>query len=298
MGNAIRAHCLYACNQIDIDLATFFSNTGDAHNIREIKNTELVAQHLIEYPNQNAICVIEVVCNNWSEILRYKLSYSKWAKTVPNLSNAEQFFSHKVRFNSVKLWQDFYQLYKDPSWPVCATFEDISSLPDKIQKEIFSAYQEPEIEITSEGSLAEWLTTCYYDNLTIPKKQKFSGSKILELEDYLNGKIDVLREVCTQTLRWVWNRQRSDYFYQKMLTVNHKYLVWLDNIKHATHCVSNNIKIDNKFDTWEQALIIAKICNQYNISPENIKWDNTGCNNTSNNLYLENFKRTYHGKTI
>jgi|688.fasta_scaffold476987_2 hypothetical protein len=297
MGNSILAHCLYACNRVDTDLATFFSNTGNAHKIRRLNNTELDAQHLIEFPNPDVICVVEVVCNNWTEILRYKLSYEKWVKATPELHNAVQFFSYNIKTNSVKLWQEFYQLYKDPSWPQCLRFGDIASLPDEIQKEILLVYQEPIMALSSEDILAEWLTTCYYDCLTTPPQQVFPGSKILDLQNYLNGKIDILLEVCTQTLGWVWNQQRSDNFYQAMLTANHKYLVWLDNIKHATYCLSNNINIDYKFDTWEQALIIAKLCNQNSIAPENIKWDNTGCNNTSNNLYLENFKRTYHGKS-
>lgn len=298
MGNSILAHCLYACNQVDTNLATFFSNTGNAHKIRVLNNTELDAQHLIEYPNPDAICVVEVVCNNWAEILRYKLSYSKWFNAVPDLLNAEQFFSYTVKSNSVKLWQEFYQSYKDPSWPLCTRFEDIVSLPDNIQKEILSVYQEPTIEISSESELAEWLTICYSDCLDATQKQVFPESKILDLQDYLDGKIDTLQDVCTQTLGWTWNQQRSDNFYQAMLTANRKYFAWLDNIIHAANCVSTNVNIDYRFDVWEQALLIAKLCNQYGIALENIKWDNAGCNKTSNNLYLENFKRTYHGKTI
>lgn len=178
MGNTILAHALYACNKIDIDLKNLFSKTGNAHKISGVNCTDLYAAHLVEAPVENSNCVIEVKCNDWSELLRIKFSYSKWYQDEPKLSNFEKFFTYRPKDNSDDLWQQFYTTFKDPSWPDCETFEQLIFLPDHIQSEILSVYTPPNRVIVSDTDLAEYLTQCYYDHLA---KQMFRTKKILQV---------------------------------------------------------------------------------------------------------------------
>lgn len=298
MGNTILAHALYACNQTDLDLLTFFSHTSDAHKIRFYNNTNFVAWHLVEYPKDDCNCVVQIICQGWSEVLRIKMSYSKWFKEFPNLQNFEKFFSYNATPQDQKLWQDFYQQYKDPSWPECPTIEHLDNLPAEIQTEIKSVYQFPSTAVTTEQELVEWLTICYYDSFNKPSRQNFSQAKILQLQSYLDGKFDCLKEVCEQTLNWTWNDVRSLQFHQAAIDANKKYISWLNGIKATAKQVIDNKPFDNEHAAWEQALVIAKICNEIEYDPRGIKWNNIGCIADNNNLYLENFKRTLYGKTL
>lgn len=298
MGNTILAHALYSCNQLDVDLSTFFSDTGNAHKIRLLNKTDLNAWHLTEHPRDDYTCILTVTCRDWSEILRNKLSYTKWYKEYPSLKNFAKFFSYTVPAGHETLWQEFYQNYKDPLWPECATIEQLATLPASIQSEIRSVYQFPSTYIDSEHNLAEWLTVCYYDQFSNTVASNFLDSKTLQLQDYLDGNYSALQEVCTEILGWQWDNVRSNTFHQQAMTANTPYFVWLDNIKAAASFVLNNCPFEFVLDTWEQALIIAYLCNQIGFNPKQIKWNNIDCKVYKNNLYLENFRRTLHGKTI
>ena len=48
MGNTVLAHILYSCNQVDLDLDTFFSDVADAHLINKYNDTALTSMHLDE----------------------------------------------------------------------------------------------------------------------------------------------------------------------------------------------------------------------------------------------------------
>jgi len=101
MGNTVLAHILYSCQQTDFDLNTFFSADGNAHRISKYNNTMLVAKHLKEYPDSNVKCVLEIYCNDWANLLKTKMSYSKWVHDKPTLHNFKKF-----NFNFDEKWQD------------------------------------------------------------------------------------------------------------------------------------------------------------------------------------------------
>jgi len=304
MGNTVLAHALFACNQVEINLDEFFSSTGDAHYITQLNNTNLTAEHLIEYPNSNVLCVLEIICQEWWEVLRLKLSYSKWTKAVPTLSNASNFYSFcdNADEKQQRLWQEFYKVYRDPGWPDCNSISDVINLPAIIQQEINRVYCQPLTGIaTTDDRFVEWLTECYYDQFCNPKILKFKNSKILLLENYLQGSYSELIDVCSRVLGWSWDAKRDLAFHAQVLNVNASYLNWMEKIKHATQLLLNNKgnQIDQKFELWEQSVILAMACKQVYLLPNQLIWEDSGCITDKNNLYLDIFTRTTHyGKTI
>jgi len=295
MGNTILAHALFSCGQIDLDLDNFFSSKGDSHAIQKINKSNLTACHLIEFPDSSLTCVAQVVCQDWWEILRLKMSYSKWCKTTPMLDNITMFFPYCVDFEKEQqqLWHKFYSKFKDPSWPTCDSFDNIMNLPVEIQQEINQTFVKPNIDIPqTEQRFVEWLTIAYYDMLcniaeTIPH------SKVIMLGDYIQGNLIDLIEVCKSALNWTWDHDRSQQFHSTMRSVNREYFDWLDQIKTAT--VS---QVALNLEPWEQALVIAKWCIDNNQYPKNLNWDSIGCNTDANNLYLNILLRKHYGKTI
>jgi hypothetical protein len=304
MGNTILAHALFACNQIDFDLDKFFSSTGDAHQIKNLNTTNLTAEHLIEYPNNDVQCVLEVHCQDWWEVLRLKLSYSKWTKTVPMLHNASDFYSFRVEADKKhqQLWQDFYKVYRDPAWPDCDSIDNVINLPANIQQEIKRVYLPPVLEApATNDKFVEWLTECYYDQFCNLPVSNVKNTNILMLGNYIQGNYSELIEVCSQVLEWTWNVDRGIKFHDYVLQVNASYLDWLNKIKHATHLlINNNInQIDQQFELWEQAAILAMACRHVQISVNQLIWDTVGCVTDKSNVYLNIFTRTIHyGKTI
>jgi hypothetical protein len=295
MGNTILAHALFACNQVDLDLNNFFSSTGNSHAIDKINKSNLIAHHLIEFPDSSLTCVAQVVCQDWWEVLRLKLSYAKWFGTVPMLINIDKFFTYSadVKKEQEQLWHQFYNVYKDVSWPMCNSIDDIVNLPIKIQQEINQVFVKADISIPrTEKQFVEWLATTYYDmfcklDKTVPH------SKVILLGDYIQGNLTGLIDLCESVMDWVWDHSRSQQFRNKMLSVNQKYFDWLDQIKTAT--VS---RVVNNLETWEQSLVLAKWCVDHNQHPRNLNWGSIDCNTDTNNLYLNTLLRKHYGKTI
>jgi hypothetical protein len=290
MGNTILSHALFACNQIDIDLTSFFSKSGNAHAIARINHTNLVAEHLIEYPKDNVSCVLEVQASDWWEVLRLKMSYQKWFGKFPTVDNISTFYNHVVNLSDqeqVRLWQEFYKVFKDPSWPECVSYNDISSLPFSLQQEIISAYIKPVAVQETELQFVEWLVTAYYDRFCQHQSKNFESVPTLLLGNYMQGRFQELIDVCTETLNWSWDSNRSQHFYNKVIEVNQPYLQWLEQITQATDDVMHNRIVSTKFDPWEQAIIIAKACEFTQRTPLNLNWNTVGCDTDRNNLYLD-----------
>lgn len=295
MGNAILAHALFACGQVDLDLDQFFSKTGDSHAIRPLNRTVLTAEHMIEFPDPSLVCVLKITCADWWEVLRIKMSYSKWMHETPDLNNFSKFYSYKSNHAAKeKLWQDFYQTVKDPSWPSCVCSEDIKTLPSAIQDELNQIYSVPRFqEPDTPARLAEWLSEIYYDIFLNPIRYH-ERSPNLDLGQYVEGDYAQLIGICND-LGWKWNYTKDNQFYKKMIDNNRQHLDWLGKIKTATNLVVDNKAVVGFFDLWEQALIVAKACQTVDQHPSTLKWDTNSCNTVENNLYLNKFTRTYHG---
>jgi hypothetical protein len=301
MGNTILAHALFACGQVDLDLDKFFSATGNSHIIGTLNFSQLTATHLLEYPNPDLACILQITCIGWWEVLRIKMSYSKWMLENPGLDNFSKFYSYKVDlvFQHLKLWQEFYQAIRDPSWPECDHPDHIKFLPTYIQKEINQSYTSPNFaKPNSSDQLVEWLSKTYYDSF-LQESSLIDKVHVLELGQYINGEYEKLINVCQTYLGWDWDQGRSKIFHNKVLEVNSAYLNWLEKIKIAITSIINNHAVNDTFDLWEQSLIIAKTCQFLDQDPHTINWNNIGCNADENNLYLDKFTRTIHyGKTI
>lgn len=302
MGNTLLAHVLYSCNKVDIDFENFFSTTGDAHQIQNVlktlnNKTNLTAWHMIENPRSDVKCLIEFTATDWMQILQYKMSYSKWFKRYPQEDNYSNFFITKVNevAESNKLWQEFYQNFKDPSWEECLTFADIVNLPATVQKEILDVYKEP----NKIFSVLNLLTISYYDSLINKHSLKFLGSVEYTLKEYLSADFTVVKNTIQDALVWDWNDSRSLQFHQQVLKVNYEYLAWLDKIINVfNQCVSfNEIEVDLEF--WEKAIVLSKVCHYFNKHPNQLEWTDKSCFLDKNNVSLiKNLKEVNHGKTI
>lgn len=298
MGNTLLAHVLYSCNKVNIEFDRFFSPTGDAHQIQILsQNSNLIAHHLLEHPRNDVRCLIELTATQWMQVLRYKMSYSKWFKKYPNGSNYNDFFIIKSdKKNEIdKLWQEFYQQIKDPLWGECATFSDIVHLPKTIQTEILSVYKEPKTNF----SVLNLLTLNYYDSVIEDHTLNFLNSVEYKLVDYINGDFTVVKNVIQDTLQWNWNDCLSLEFHQRVLTVNAEYLSWLDKIIHVFNQCVSFIEVAVDLELWERAIVLAKACRYFNKHPNLLDWDNDSCFLDKDNVSLiKNLKEVNYGKTI
>ena len=214
MGNTILAHALFACNQTEVDLHSLFSENGHAHAIREINKSVLTADHLIESPDPNRQCILTVECTGWGEVIRIKMSYSKWYEDTPRLDNYSKFFPPaRYTIDSNNLWKEFYQNYRSDTWPECNCVSDIINLPTYIQKEINTVFQQPTTSLNTEQDFLEWLSRCYYDMFTANKPDHFPIARKINLLDYLNGDSLVLQQTCEGVLGWTWDHKKSNQFH-------------------------------------------------------------------------------------
>jgi hypothetical protein len=298
MGNTILSHILYSCGKIDLDLNNFFSPEGNAHAIQSCaKNFELVAKHLVEFPSADVNCLIELTTDGWTTILKHKMSYAKWFKKCPQANNYNDFFKIKIDQLSMQdtLWQEFYAEYKDPQWPECNTFDDLNKLPPNIQDEILQVYMEPNKNL----SVLNLLTISYFDQLVKPHVSNFPYAIEYKLEDYLNGIFDPLKNVICNKFNWTWDDQLSTNFHQQVLKVNFVYTKWLDNIVDVfNHCINFTVT-EVTLEFWEQAILLAKICQHFNIHPNCLNWSKNHCFLEKNNVsLLLNLKEVNNGQTI
>lgn len=278
MGNSIFSHAMYACNQIDLNLDTFFSATGDAHKIR--KNylyDQLIPVHMIEQPElvpNNSRCIIEVNTSLWYKLLEIKMGYSKYLCKTPSFTNVLDFFAiDKQQINHKKLWQEFYQNFKDPSWPICETYNNVQQLAIDIQTEIYKNYKPPEIGVTKDNWIS-LLTFAYYDMLQNSKdnRSKFGGNIFL-LDDYFSGNVDVIKNQITGHLGWRWDNQKSTAFHQHVLKNNRVYVKWLSNLKELFNKTIDKQFVQIAVPPWEKALLMATFCTLCNKDPAELPWN-------------------------
>lgn len=302
MGNTILAHAMYSCNQIDLNLDTFFSATGNAHKIRK-KNCycQLQPVHMIEQPEHvpnNSCCIIEVKTSLWYKLLEIKMGYNKFLGKTPNFTNVLDFFAiGKQQIDHKKMWQEFYQNFKDPSWPICETYNNVQQLAIGIQTEIYKNYKPPEIGITEDNWIS-LLTFAYYDVLQNSKdhRAKFGGNIFL-LDDYFSSNIDVIKNQITSYLDWEWDDQKSTVFQQYVLKNNRVYVEWLNNLKELFNKTINEQLVQITIAPWEKSLLIAAFCTLYNKDPRKLLWDKIGKLNSNKEL-ITIFKEKHNGKTI
>ena len=187
----------------------------------------------------------------------------------------------------MRLWQEFYTSFKDPLWPECDLYNNVSTLPLIVQEEINNVYINPIVTQDSELQFVEWLTIAYYDKFCKKQSKHFESANTLLLGNYLQGRFQELIDVCTKTLNWAWNSNRSQQFYNKVIEINQPYLIWIDQIKQTTDDIINKRAVSTKFDLWEQAIIIAKVCEYTQQQPSTLNWNNVSCETDRNNLYLD-----------
>lgn len=283
MGNTILAHVLYASDKIDLSLGNFFSPEGNAHGISRFNKTELIAHHLDEFPDKSLQCVLKIISKDWTEIIRWKMSYSKWFKYEPNLMNWCNFFENRYRHDIKILWEDFYQKIRDPCWPLC-DFEHRHTLPKNILQEIDKTSIDASFDIKTEFQLLEFLTRNYFDQLFLDY-QCTSNVPIFLIDRYLQNDMFELKKLASD-MGWTWNERKSLEFHACMLNANRAYLNWL-NVMKENYCLTlQKTPLNRIFSTWELAALIAKICKDLNKDPNTIIWQEHACALSDNNVKL------------
>jgi hypothetical protein len=304
MGNTVTSHVMYSCGKWDLNLDTFFSRTGDAHAARTLYKdlrSVLKPMHITEDINKAALippfdfkCIIEIKTSPLYKMLELKMAYSKFLMDVPLFDNISNFFQlDKQPDNQQKLWKDFYQSYKDPSWPECDSIENIKFLPDNIQQEIYKNYQPPTVGVNNKNWVS-LLAIAYYDLLQSSKNHpSLYGGEVLLLDDYFSNRISVLKNQINKHLGWIWDDQKSDEFYQYVIQNNQRYIDWLSNLQELlNHTVNKNV-VPVNLESWEQSLLIAQVCCHLTIDPRSLQWDNI--KNFDSNEDLINILRKDYG---
>ena len=119
MGQSLLAHTLYSCNQVELELNLFFSDTGNSHNINHLNTTQLQALH---YDTIDDTCnyakLLEIVPDNEYKLLRLKMSYEKWVGCFPEPENFKKFNfyeltnqTHNSYYESLTL--NYYGMFSD-----------------------------------------------------------------------------------------------------------------------------------------------------------------------------------------
>ena len=275
MGNTVLSHVLFSCNKVKLNLDNFFSVTGNSHNINHVNTTKLRAKHLIEFPDKNAKCILQLKSDNWFRILQYKFSYAKWYNEVPTLGNWSKFFKQIIDDDNDLSWQQFYSDIKDESWPECESYDKIDSLPEYILTEVKQLYQSSATDISTNEQLLEFLTNTYFDSIS--KIDNFAfDAPAYQLSNYFNYNIEPLIQI-SKMLNWQWDDELSKKFHNKMLETNATYLAWLDTIKQHHDSLVSGIVCPINLDIWERALLIAKVCQTLHCNPRDLKWQDSGC---------------------
>lgn len=250
-GNTILSHILYACGKLNT--TNIFNKTSNTHSIQKLNKTELIANHQKEqFLDGNTI--IEVVTHKLDELLRIKMSYEKWHEDYPRHDNYKIFFDSKFVVDDEKEWKDFYNNYKDISWPECPLYKDKGCLPKRILDEIDEVFVLPVKEVNKDNFI-EFMEETYLEYLTVNLENNISkfGGTLYNLEDYYFEKnVDVLESVITSKLKWVWNKDKSKEFHKLSIEQNSKYLDWLRKIEDSLNSDKNNKLLD-----WEIALVNA-----------------------------------------
>lgn len=93
------------------------------------------------------------------------MSYHKWHGYTPTMENASSFYRYinNHDYENTRLWQEFYNNYRDPLWPDCNSYTDLDTLPIEIQNEINEVFIRPVNNIQTELQFVEWLSIIYYD---------------------------------------------------------------------------------------------------------------------------------------
>ena len=274
MGNTVLAHVLFSSNQVKLNLDKLFSATGNSHNISHYNTTKLTAKHLLEFPDENAKCILQLKSDNWFRILQYKFSYAKWVNEIPTLGNWDKFFKQVVDSND-QAWQQFYVNVKDESWPECESYDKIDSLPEYILAEVKQLYQPPATDISTNEQLLEFLTNSYFDSISKIDQFEFDAP-VYRLSDYFDYNIEPLIQI-SKMLNWQWDNKLSKQFHSKMLEINARYLAWLDTVKQHHDSIVSGIVCPIHLDIWEKALLIAKVCQTLHCNPRDLKWQDSGC---------------------
>ena len=300
MGNTILAHILYSCEKVDLNVDDFFSNSGNSHKISTLNATNLTATHLLEFPNSELNCIIQLYSDDWNLPLQYKMSYEKWHGDIPTLDNYTKFFNVHNVDDSDRLWQEYYAQYKDPQWPECVSYQAVQFLPEYIQKEIYQTYRHPEeFVITNNKKLLEFLSKCYFDRFTSPIAEPFLNAELYPLSKYFLNNCDILKNKIEKVFGWTWNQTKSNFFHGHVMNQNSRYFSWLTSIKHIYNQTINFYECQTHIDIWEKAIIIAKICEYFKLDPMNLNWNSNGCFLDNNNVSLINYlKEVKHGQAI
>ena len=85
------AHALYACSQASFEPEDIFSVQGHAHAVATYNKSKLIAWHGDQDRRTDVTAVLKVHCQDWSELLRWKLSYSKWFLDEPTTTTFAKF---------------------------------------------------------------------------------------------------------------------------------------------------------------------------------------------------------------
>jgi hypothetical protein len=154
-------------------------------------------------------------------------------------------------------------------------------------------------DVNNDNHELECLSINYYDQIQNKIIKNFDTSVIYLLGDYFNNNYDILKTQVVDRFGWQWNQQLSDRFYKKMLEANLQHLNWLANMKSIYSDTVNFVEVTVNLEFWERAMLIGKLCQHFNVNPQQLNWSDQNYVLSDNNVSLINyFKKVNRGQAI
>ena len=263
MGSTLLAHALFSCGQLDINLDKFFGDTGHAHAVGRNKIRPLMAKHAIEDGLDNDQSVIlEVKTSGFYTLLSRKMAYNKWIGFEPTIDNLDHFFEYEPQCDFEQHWEIFYKNWAPRDWPQIpyeARYELFEEDRLDAEKRFAIAMSNIPTELSDLTPLQkfQFLVETWFGEFEVEHSQHFSGSKLYNLKDYLNGDYRILKEVVTTHLGWDWDDDKSNAFYQASMQVNKVYIDWLKRMMFYYEEYIRKDVLPNDLLFWEQAALLA-----------------------------------------
>jgi len=219
MGQSLLAHTLYSCNQVELDLNLFFSDTGNSHNICKLNKTHLQAQHYINIIDTcNYTKLVEIVPDNEYKLLRLKMSYEKWTGCFPEPGNFE-------KFNFRDLGKD-NSYYESLALNYYGIFDDIPYNSDIVTLSAFIAN-----DIDAYKTLIARTFGWQWDDA---KSTEFNHSMIYANKAYLDW-LNKITTICTDIINFNISQLDNLLFWEKAAIIAYVcYTLKIDDLKKLT----------------------------------------------------------------
>jgi hypothetical protein len=140
------------------------------------------------------------------------------------------------------------------------------------------------LEVSNQDALADyynfsrddnWLEMATISNYSRdPHNNILPGSTPYNLQDYIDGNHDVFINTIESEMGWKFDKDKSDYFFSQVLNANKDTFELFDHLKEIVDLTVKGV-VSDVFHLlpYHKSIIIAKACEQKNVNPIFLHWD-------------------------